>query len=319
SGAVGAGMGKLGVESYPRLIPDRQAVAAVGQVQLMKMWEHAFAAHKRQVGQVLVTAADLQSRYRYVNMQNTFASLLRMGVIPVVNENDSAAVRELKYGDNDALSVQVAGTIDAEMLVLLTATDGLYTANPEKDPQAGRIPVVEEVTAEISRIASGKSSGISIGGMRSKLDAASLAGKAGIWCVIASGIEPDLVGIIEGRNIGTLFVPRADGLKRRKHWIAFTSRSKGVLIVDGGAHWALSRNGKSLLSSGIKEAEGKFESGDVVDITTAGHGKPFARGVTSYSSEDLSRIKGLHSSRIEQVLGHVGPEEVVHKDNLVLL
>lgn len=319
SGAVGAGMGRLGVNNYPRLIPDRQAVAAVGQVQLMKMWEHAFAGHGRQVGQVLVTAADLQSRYRYVNMQNTFESLLRMDVVPVVNENDSVAVRELKYGDNDALSVQVAGIIDAGLLVLLTATDGLYTANPEKDPQAGRIPLVEKVTAEMARGTKGKSSGVSIGGMSSKIEAASLAGKAGIWCVIAGGALPDLVGIVEGRDVGTLFVPRADGLKRRKHWIAFTSRSKGRLLVDKGARKALTGGGKSLLSSGIAGIEGTFGSGDVVDIAVIGEKTAFARGVTSYSAEDLERIKGLHSSQIEKVLGHDGPEEVVHKDNLVLL
>ncbi|MBW7995417.1 MAG: glutamate 5-kinase [Candidatus Glassbacteria bacterium] len=319
SGAVGAGMGRLGVENYPRLIPDRQAVAAVGQVQLMKMWEHAFATHGRQVGQVLVTAADLQSRYRYVNMQNTFESLLRMGVLPVVNENDSVAVRELKYGDNDALSVQVAGIIDAGLLVLLTATDGLYTANPEKDRTATRIPVVEKVTGDLIRGASGKSSGLAIGGMRSKLEAASLAGKAGVWCVIAGGIRPDLVGIVEGGDVGTLFVPRAGGLQRRKHWIAFTSRSRGRLLVDKGARRALVENGKSLLSSGIAGIEGSFGSGDVVDIAIAADEAPFARGVTSYSAEDLGRIKGLHSSQIEEVLGHDGPEEVIHKDNLVLL
>ncbi len=319
SGAVGAGMGRLGVESYPRLIPDRQAVAAVGQVQLMKMWQHAFASHGRKVGQVLVTAADLQSRYRYVNLQNTFDSLLRMRVVPVVNENDSVAVRELKYGDNDALSVQVAGIIDADLLALLTTTDGLYTSNPDKDPDAERIPLVEEITSELSRGARGSSSGVSIGGMRSKLEAAALAARAGIWCVIALGTDPDLPGIVAGRDVGTLFVPGGEELGRRKRWIAFTSRSRGKLIVDKGARRALTDNGKSLLSSGITDVEGSFESGDVVDITAAGEKEPFARGVTSYSADDLERIKGLHSSRIEQVLGHDGPEEVIHKDNLALL
>ncbi len=320
SGAVGAGMGRLGVKNYPRLIPDRQAVAAVGQVRLMKMWEHAFADHDRRVGQVLVTAADFQSRYRYVNLQNTFESLLRMQVVPVVNENDSVAVRELKYGDNDALSVQVASVIDADLLALLTTTDGLYTANPEKDPGAKRIPLVEEVTSKLTRGARGKSSGVSIGGMRSKVEAASLAARAGIWCVIARGTEPDLPGIVAGRDVGTLFVPSSSGaLGGRKRWIAFTSRSRGKLVVDNGACQALSGNRKSLLSSGIADIEGSFDSGDVVDIVASGEKEPFARGVTSYSSEDLARIKGLHSSRIEQVLGHDGPEEVIHKDNLVLL
>ncbi len=319
SGAVGAGMGRLGVESYPRLIPDRQAVAAVGQVQLMKMWEHAFAGHGRRVGQVLVTADDLQSRYRYVNLQNTFDSLLRMEVVPVVNENDSVAVRELKYGDNDALSVQVAGVIDAGLLVLLTTTDGLYTANPDKDPDARRIPQVEEITSELTRGARGKSSGISIGGMRGKIEAASLAARAGIWCVIARGIDPDLPGIVGGRDVGTLFVPTSEELGRRKRWIAFTSRSHGRLTVDKGAYRALADNGKSLLSSGLVDIEGAFESGDVVDLALSGEKKPFARGVASYSAVDLARIKGLHSSRIAQVLGRDGPEEVIHKDNLALL
>jgi len=319
SGAVGAGMGKLGLERYPRIIPDRQAAAAVGQVELMKIWEDAFATFGRQVGQVLVTAEDLQSRYRYVNLQNTFESLLRMGVVPVVNENDSVAVRELKYGDNDALSVRVAGTVAAKLLVLLTVPDGLYSANPLKDPSARRLSVVDEVTAEITRTTRGKGSEVSIGGMRSKIEAADLATRAGCYCVIATGVAPDLEGIVDGKDIGTLFLPRADGFRRRKHWIAFTGRTRGRLLVDEGARTALERRGKSLLSSGVKGIIGSFEAGDVVDIALGAAGDAFARGVTSYAAEDLERIKGLHSSQIEKILGHDGPEEVIHKDNLVLL
>ena len=319
SGAVGAGMGKLGLERYPRLIPDRQATAAVGQVELMKIWEDAFAAFGRRVGQVLVNADDLQSRYRYVNLQNTFESLLRLSVVPVVNENDSVAVRELKYGDNDALSVRVAGIIQAHLLVLLTVTDGLYSANPLKDPSARRLSVVDGVTPEITKTTRGKSSEVSIGGMRSKIEAAELATRAGCYCVIATGVQPDLEGIIEGRDVGTLFLPRTDGLRRRQHWIAFTGRSKGRLLVDDGARKALVERGKSLLSSGVREIVGSFESGDVVDIALTAAGEAFARGVTSYAAEDLERIKGRHSSQIEKILGHDGPEEVIHKDNLVLL
>ena len=308
SGAVGAGLGKLGIESYPRLIPERQAAAAVGQVELMKIWENAFGAHKKLVGQVLVTAGDFQNRRRFVNLQNTFDSLLRLGVVPVVNENDSVAVKELQYGDNDALSAQVAGVVGAEMLIILTDIDGVYTANPRLDPQAERLSVVERITPELVRATRGKGSEVSIGGMRSKILVAEEVTKAGRFCVIASGKDCRLVDIIDGRDVGTLFLPRSNGMKRRKAWIASTSRSRGKLLVDEGAREALLRRGSSLLSSGIKEISGSFESGDVVEIACTTDGIAFAKGVTSYRAEDLVRIKGLHSSRIEEVLGHVGPK-----------
>ncbi|MCE5269999.1 glutamate 5-kinase [bacterium] len=319
SGAVGAGMGRLGLKSYPRLIPDRQAVAAVGQVRLMKMWEHAFEAHGRHVGQVLVTAEDFQNRRKYVNLQNTFESLLRLGVVPVVNENDSVAVRELKYGDNDSLSAHVTALVNAELLVILTDIDGLYTASPKFDPSATRIPVVSEITAEMQRSTRGKGSEVSIGGMKTKLAAAELVTGAGRRLVIASGRDCDLDGIVEGRDIGTLFVPRAEGLPRRKQWIAFSSRSRGRLLVDEGARRALAERAGSLLSSGVRQVQGSFEPGDVVEIVCTADDMVFAKGVSSYSAEDLERIKGLHSSRINEVLGHAAPDEVVHKDNLVLL
>ena len=319
SGAVGAGLGEMGLRSYPRLIPNRQAVASVGQVQLMKMWEHAFSGYGKLVGQVLVTAGDFQSRKSYVNLQNTFESLFRLGVVPVVNENDSVAVRELRYGDNDALSAQVAGIVDARLLVVLTDTDGVYTADPRKDPEARRISMVDNITPELTRATKGKGSEVSIGGMRTKILAAGLVTQAGKYCAIASGADCDLVSLLDGEDLGTLFLPRADGLKRRKHWIAFTSRSRGKLLVDEGARSALTRKGSSLLSSGIREIVGRFETGDVVEIACGEEQPAFAKGVTSYSAEDLERIKGLHSSRIEEVLGHGGPGEVVHKDNLVLI
>lgn len=319
SGAVGAGMGRLNLKSYPRLIPDRQAVAAVGQVRLMKMWEHAFEAFGRRVGQVLVTAEDFQNRRKYVNLQNTFESLLRLGVVPVVNENDSVAVRELKYGDNDSLSAHVSALVGAELLVILTDIDGLYTANPKFDPAATRIPVVTEITAQMQRSTRGKGSEVSIGGMKTKLAAAELVTGSGRSMVIASGRDCDLEGILDGRDVGTLFLPRSEGMRSRKQWIAFSSRSRGRLMVDEGACRALTLRAGSLLSSGIKEIRGAFESGDVVEIACTVDDTVFAKGVTSYNSEDLERIKGLHSSRINEVLGHAAPEEVVHKDNLVLL
>ncbi len=319
SGAVGAGIGKLELGSYPRLIPDRQAAASVGQVQLMKMWEHAFAAYRRLVGQVLIMAEDFQVRRRYVNLQNTFDSLRRLGVIPVVNENDSVAVRELKYGDNDTLSAQVAGVVGADLLVIMTDIDGVYSANPKVDPTARRLPVIEEITPELLRATRGKGSEVSIGGMRSKISAAAQATAAGRWCVIASGRDSSLVEIVEGRDVGTLFLPHRNGMKRRKQWIAFTGRPRGRLLVDEGAQRALVERGSSLLSSGVRELEGRFEPGDVVEIARLADRAVFARGMVSYSADDLARIKGLHSSQIGGVLGHGGPEEVVHKDNLALV
>lgn len=319
SGAVGAGIGKIGIKGYPRLIPERQAVAAVGQVQLMKIWEHAFADFDKLVAQVLVTAGDFQNRRRFVNLQNTFESLLRMGVVPVVNENDSVAVKELQYGDNDILSAQVAGIANAQVLIILSDIDGVYTDNPQKNPDAERISLVESITPELLRATRGKGSEVSIGGMRSKLGAASLATQAGHHCVIASGTDCSLVDLIEGKDLGTLFLPQASGLKRRKAWIAYTSRSRGRLLVDEGAREALTRKQSSLLSSGIRDIVGRFNSGDVVEIACSEKEEAFAKGVSSYNAEDLARIKGLHSSQIEEVLGHVGPDEVIHKDNLVLM
>jgi len=319
SGAVGAGIGRIGIKSYPRLIPERQAVAAVGQVQLMKMWEHAFDDFDKLVAQVLVTADDFQNRRRFVNLQNTFESLLRMGVVPVVNENDSVAVKELQYGDNDILSAQVAGIVNAQILIILSDIDGVYTDNPQKNPDAKRVSLVESISPELLRTTRGKGSEVSIGGMRSKLKAARLATQAGHYCVIASGTDCSLIDLIEGKDVGTLFLPQTFGLKRRKAWIAYTSRSCGRLLVDEGARDALTRKQSSLLSSGIRDIVGRFNSGDVVEIACSEQEKAFAKGVSSYSAEDLARIKGLHSSQIEEVLGHVGPEEVVHKDNLVLL
>jgi len=319
SGAVGAGIGSLGLDQYPRLIPDRQAVASVGQVGLMKMWEEAFAAHGLKVGQVLVTAEDFQNRRRFVNLQNTFESLFRLSVVPVVNENDSVAVRELRYGDNDALSSQVATVVDAGMLVILTDIDGFYTTNPARDTEAEKLSLVERITPEMIRATRGKGSRVSIGGMRSKLEAANLATAAGRLCVIASGLDCRLNEIILGQDVGTLFLPQSAGMKRRKQWIAFSGRSRGRVLVDEGARRALLERGVSLLASGVREIIGSFDSGDIVDIATSAEAEPFARGVTSYSAEDLVRIKGLHSSRIEQVLGHRVSEEVVHKDNLALV
>jgi len=319
SGAVGAGIGRIGIKSYPRLIPERQAAAAVGQVQLMKMWEHAFDDFGKLVAQVLVTAGDFQYRRRFVNLQNTFDSLLRLGVIPVVNENDSVAVKELQYGDNDILSAQVTGIVNARILIILSDIDGVYTDNPQKNPDAKRVSLVESISPELMRATRGKGSEVSIGGMRSKIKAASLVTQAGHYCAIASGKDCDLIELIEGKDVGTLFLPQTHGLKRRKVWIAYTSRSRGRLLVDQGARHALTRKQSSLLSSGVKDTLGQFESGDVVEIACSEQEEAFAKGVSSYSAEDLARIKGLHSSRIEEVLGHVGPDEVIHKDNLVLL
>ena len=319
SGAVGAGIGKIGIKSYPRLIPERQAAAAVGQVQLMKMWEHAFDDFGKLVAQVLVTAGDFQYRRRFVNLQNTFDSLLRLGVVPVVNENDSVAVKELQYGDNDILSAQVTGIVNARILIILSDIDGVYTDNPQKNQDAQRVSLVESVSPELLRATRGKGSEVSIGGMRSKIKAASLVTQAGHYCVIASGKDCNLIELIEGKDVGTLFLPQTHGLKRRKVWIAYTSRSRGRLLVDQGARHALTLKQSSLLSSGVKDILGKFESGDVVEIACSEQEEAFAKGVSSYSAEDLTRIKGLHSSRIEEVLGHVGPDEVIHKDNLVLI
>lgn len=319
SGAIAAGVARLGLKERPRSIPEKQAAAAVGQSQLMWHYEQAFARHGIRVAQLLLTQEDISHRSRYLNARNTLMTLLGFGVLPIVNENDTVAVDEIKVGDNDNLAALVAHLIDADLLVLLTDVDGLYTGDPARDLAARRIETVAEVNDEIKQLVWDETGGISIGGMSTKLQAAQKASSSGIPMVIASGREPGtLRRLLKGEPVGTCFLPRGDRLTARKRWIAFAVPPQGRLDVDAGAKKALAERGKSLLPSGIVEIEGEFQAGEVVTLAVP-NDKEFARGLVNYDAGEIRRIKGAKSGDIERILGYKSFDEVIHRDNLVVL
>ncbi|MBI4611969.1 MAG: glutamate 5-kinase [Candidatus Rokubacteria bacterium] len=319
SGAIAAGMTRLGFAERPRSIPEKQAAAAVGQSALMWHYEQAFARHDLKVAQVLLTQEDISHRARYLNARNTLLTLLGFGVLPVVNENDTVAVEEIKVGDNDNLAALVSHLVDADLLVLLTDVDGLYTGDPRRDPSARKLEVVEALTDEVQHLAQDAEGALSVGGMSTKLQAAQKAMASGIPMVIASGHEPlTIERLLGGAPVGTVFVPKADRLGARKRWLAFAVPPQGRLTVDAGAKRALAERGKSLLPSGVVEVEGEFQAGEVVVLATA-DGKEFARGLTNYDAEELRRIRGARTTAIEGILGYKRWDEVIHRDNLVVL
>ncbi|HKW92175.1 MAG TPA: glutamate 5-kinase [Methylomirabilota bacterium] len=319
SGAIVTGVARLGLKARPRTIPEKQAAAAVGQSALMWEYEQAFKKHGIPVGQVLLTGQDISDRSRYLNARNTLLALLEFGVLPVVNENDTVAVDEIKVGDNDNLAALVAHLIDADLLVLLTDVDGLYTGDPRRDPAARRLETVEAVTDEIERMVFDASTAVSVGGMSTKLQAAQKAGASGIPMVIASGREAGaLQRLLKGEPVGTYFRPRDDRLAARKRWIAFAVPPQGRLMVDAGAKKALTERGKSLLPSGLVDVKGEFRAGEVVALSAL-NGREFARGLVNYDADELRRLRGAKTKDIERALGYRGLDEVIHRDNLVIL
>ncbi|WP_066636399.1 glutamate 5-kinase [Desulfolucanica intricata] len=317
SGAIGAGLGKLGIKRRPKTIPEKQAAAAVGQGVLMQMYEKFFAEYGVTVGQVLLTREDFSDRSRFLNARNTLHALLSMGVIPIINENDTVAVEEIKLGDNDTLSALVAGLVDAELLILLSDIDGLYTADPRKEPTATIISEIEEITEEIENLAGGAGSQLGTGGMATKLQAARIAMHSGTAMVIARAGEKNIIRrVVAGEPVGTVFRP-GNKLENKKRWIAYSSAVHGKILVDEGAARALLKQGKSLLPSGITAVDGVFEMGNTVSIIGP-DGKEIARGITSFSSSEIEKIKGKQTREIEKVLGYKDYDEVVHRNNLVL-
>lgn len=320
SGAIVTGVARLGLGGRPRSIPEKQAAAAVGQSALMWQYDVAFKRHGLVIAQVLLTAHDLSDRPRYLNARNTLLTLLRLGVLPVVNENDTVAVEEIKVGDNDNLSAHVAALIDADLLVLLTDVDGLYTANPADDPTARKLDTVEAITDDIRQLVWGRSGALSVGGMATKLEAAQKAAASGVPMVIASGTDKRVLArLLAGEPIGTYFAPKADKLAARKRWIAFAVPPAGRLLVDAGARRALADEGKSLLPSGLVAVEGQFTAGDVVAVVDAGDGREFARGLVNFDAAEAGRIRGAKTREIEARLGYRSFDEVIHRDNLVIV
>ena len=319
SGAIGAGMGKLNLEERPKTIPEKQAVAAVGQGILLHIYEKIFSEYGQATAQLLLTKADLEHRQRFLNARNTLLTLLRLGVIPIVNENDTVAFEEIKFGDNDTLAALVGTLIDADLVILLTDIDGFYNGDPRKNKNAKRIPVVEMIDEQIEGLAGSVGSKFGSGGMATKITAASIAVNAGIPLMIAHGAEEHIIRrLTGGEDVGTLFLPIEMKPHLRKKWIAFGSHVGGKVIVDDGAREALIHKGKSLLPSGIVAVEGSFASGDVVEIADV-KGREFARGITNYSASELNRIKGQKSKDICPILGYKDFDEVIHRDNLSLI
>lgn len=324
SGAIAAGRQKLGRLKERKDISSRQVMAAVGQNALMQSYEQLFNWHGITVAQALLTKADLSDRLGYLNARNTLLALLELGVIPIVNENDVVAVDELEgasFGDNDNLSGMVTNLMDADLLVLLGDVAGLYTADPAKDRSARLITIVDLIDERIKHLA-GSTRGQGIGGMATKIQAARLATASGATVVIADGRERDiLLRLVKGEPIGTLFPPTTSKIESRKRWMLTGLAVKGRLVIDEGAAVALKQQNKSLLPAGIKAVEGDFKRGDTVDIVSeAGKkGEEIACGIANYSSGELAMIKGARSDRIESLLGYGYGNEVVHRNNLVVL
>ncbi len=317
SGAVGAGAGKLG--RAPATLPEKQALAAVGQGILMHMYEKFFSEYSKSVAQVLLTRDCFSEPARYMNSRNTIFALLDYGVIPIVNENDTVAVEELKFGDNDRLSAMVACNAEADLLIILSDIDGLYDSDPRQNKDARLISEVSAITEAMEMNSKSRGSSMSSGGMYTKLVAGRITMANGIPMVIASSDEKYAVSrIIEGEDIGTFFIPHREAYATKRQWLAVGSAPKGVLTVDEGAGTALVSRGKSLLPSGVIKIDGTFEAGSVVSIVSSS-GSEIARGVTNYSGDDARRIMGHRSGEIAAILGSMDYEELVHRNNMALL
>ena len=320
SGAIGSGMGELGIEKRPSTLPELQAVAAIGQSKLISTYDECFKLHGYHAAQILLTREDFEDRQRYLNTCNTIHTLFQLNAIPVVNENDTISVDEIKFGDNDALSALMTNLLNAELLIILSSVDGLYDKCPTAKSKATVIPVVENVSREVKQLAFDSKTARGVGGMQTKLEAASIVTNAGEAVIIANGrMDNVLKRIVQGENIGTLFLPKKEKWESRKRWIGYTIKPKGKVYVDDGAARALSDKCKSLLASGILLVEGTFSKGDIVSICKGEKGVIFARGLTNYSFEEIEKIKGRSTSDIAKILGYKLYDEVIHRDNMVIL
>ncbi|GIW79498.1 MAG: glutamate 5-kinase [Gemmatales bacterium] len=319
SGAVGAGVGKLGLGRRPSDLRHLQACAAVGQGFLMHAYEQCFSRYGTHAAQILLTAGDFDNRSRYLNVRNTILTLFEWNCIPIINENDTVSVQEIRFGDNDRLAALVTNLLQAPLLIILTVVDGLYTCDPRNDQRAELIRTVTRLDANIMNMAGLGKSILGTGGMVSKLRAARIATAAGESVIVANGVRPGVIdAIFAAEPEGTLFLPQGNTLAARKRWLGYTALPKGSLHVDAGARTAVVEHGRSLLAIGITEVHGSFSKGDVVALCGP-DGSEFARGLTNYSAHDLARIRGLRTEQIAETLGVVPYEEVVHRDNLALL
>lgn len=318
SGAMAAGVKKLGLPRRPDEIPGRQAVAAVGQAGLMREYEKAFEGHDKKVAQLLLTSDGLSNRRRYLNARNTLYTLLSWKVVPIINENDTVSVEEIKFGDNDNLSAMITLLMDADILINLTDIDGLYTKDPRTYLDAELIPEVSAISRAIEKFATDIPGALGTGGMSTKIKAARKVTTAGIPMIIAKGYKPDiLIRLFDGESHGTFFVPKKEKLKNRKCWIGFNLKPRGLIQIDEGAARAILERGKSLLPSGIVAVEGEFGVGAAVEFKN-GDSDVLGTGLVNYSSSDIRKIMGLRTSQIKEYLGYKPYDEVIHRDNLTI-
>ncbi|MCI0701962.1 MAG: glutamate 5-kinase [Planctomycetia bacterium] len=318
SGAIGAGVGKLGLGKRPTDLAHLQACAAVGQSALMLLYQESLAPYGIHTAQILLTASDFDNRARYLNARHTILTLFEYEALPIINENDTVSVAEIKFGDNDHLAAMVTNLLRAPLLVLLTNVDGLYSDDPRTNPDAKLLVTVPNIDQTVTELAATTKSALGTGGMKSKLRAARLATAAGEAVIMANGsVEGILDRVFASEPVGTLFLPHGEDVSSRKRWVGFTARPKGVLRVDAGARKAV-LEGKSLLPIGVTAVEGEFGKGDVVSICDPA-GIEVARGLTNYASSDAGRLCGLNTARIAKLLGSVPYSELVHRDNLVLI
>lgn len=319
SGAIAAGREHLGYPALPNSMASKQLLAAVGQSQLIQTWESLFAIYGIKIGQMLLTRADLDDRERFLNARDTINALVEHDIIPVVNENDAVATNEIKVGDNDNLSALVGILCGADKLLLLTDQKGLFTADPRKDPQAELIKEVKTIDDTLRKIAGGSGTALGTGGMATKLQAADIARRAGIEVIIAAGSAPDVIfDSLSTEPQGTRFLPCNEALENRKRWILAGPAASGDMLIDDGAVNAVIGKGSSLLAKGVLKVSGEFSRGDVVRINNQG-GKLIARGISAYSSVDVTKILGKHSKDILSILGYDYGAEVLHRDDMVVI
>lgn len=319
SGAIASGMKKLGLKKKATDVSMKQAIAACGQSALMWNYERAFSEFGERVAQILLTHDGLSDRRRFLNARKTLLTLLRIGIIPIINENDTVAVEEIMFGDNDNLAALVTSLIEADLLVLLTNIDGLYTNDPRNHRDAEFISVINEIDMKIQKMAGETFGKTTTGGMKTKIEAAKAAAAFGVPTIIANGKRRSaLANIFSGEMIGTLFIPSNERIRGRKHWIAFTLKPSGDLIIDNGAKRAIASLGKSLLPSGIIGVKGNFELGESVRCIDE-NGSEIARGLASYGSDEIRKILGAKSTSIEGILGYKYGDEIIHRDDLVVI
>lgn len=318
SGAIASGIGRLGLKARPRLLEQEQAAAAIGQIRLMGLYDRLFTRHNMPVAQILLTHGDMRDRKRFLRARQTLNSVLDYGAVPIINENDTTVVDEIRFGDNDYLSSLVTNLAQADLLVILTDIDGFYDSDPRTSPNASLIGLLETVDENVEKLALGPGSKIGRGGMATKLKAAKTAASYGIPTIIANGKKPGtLRAVFAGEPVGTLILPEKNKLTGKKHWIAYTLKPQGALVLDDGARDALEQRLRSLLPSGIVSVEGDFDAGECVSCRDVS-GREFARGLTAYGSEAINKIRGLKTAQISAALGRPVNREVIHRDDLVV-